>query len=402
MARPEPPRINSYKTDIQSLEENICDAVDVDIAPNGTTTSTVFVDNTAVSTFTLTGTPQQSYTVALPNELYGRTIYAIHQGNAFKHYKTWFHLRPEPDRWTNFVSSRQTSDEQWFSNFNVDANCLGNIVLATAYVDNTATATYTMTGSGRRSYVHTLPRDTYGRIVHTVYNVQSGGKFKFFGEQYVGTPEPDRLSTVQSPVQPFPSNQHLKTWIAELNPLGTCTGTLYADNTVLTTSTFVGSYRQRFEVGLDVDTSLIPREAKTLRVVYSSPSGSVMKHYSTQFETEAQPFGKRTWMITYNKIGGATQLDMARFWSIEAEAQSGTALATCIWDVDGRALSTSTLTISTQAWQDRIPFPPDGRGYIFQLRVLANAPIRVYKSNLDTVQVGIKGLVRHTTPGTPQ
>ena len=46
--------------------------MDVDIAPHGTVTSTVFVDNVATATFTTTGTNQQSYTYALPNETYGR------------------------------------------------------------------------------------------------------------------------------------------------------------------------------------------------------------------------------------------------------------------------------------------------------------------------------------------
>jgi hypothetical protein len=493
-ARPEPPRISTLRTDVDSGEERIIDALDIDVNPLGTMTSTVFVDNVAISTFTTTGTNQQSYTYALPNETYGRTLYAIHNGASFKHYNTWFHTRNEPDRWTNYVTPRQSQDEgiwnavncdldilsststvlatafidnialttatltgtkrqsfvfalpnetygrtayviynvtggrckhyntwfdarpepdrlanftsprqsggeQWLNSLNSEVDCLSGTTTAVAYVDAVAVGTYTMTGTGRKQYLHTLPRDTYGRTFHTLYTCASGSRFKFYSEHWDGAPEPDRLTTHQTPVMPFPSNQHLKTWVAELNPLGTCTGTLYADNVVLATETFVGTYRKKFVVGLDVTSALIPQNAETLRVVYSG--SSPFKHYSTDFETEPQPFGKQTWIVTYNKVGGATQLDQARFWALEAEAASGTATLTAIWDVDGRALSTSTITVSTQTWIDRIPFGPDGRGYIFQLRVYADADVQIYKSNLDVIQTGIKGLVRHTLKGTP-
>jgi hypothetical protein len=494
-ARNEPPRINSWKTDIQSLEEQICDAVDVDIAPNGTVTSTVFVDNTSVGTYTFTGTPQQSYTAALPSELYGRTIYAIHNGSAFKHYRTWFHLRQEPDRWTNFVtdkdigdesiwdamnydinplggtaygtvyvdaavvttatitgtnrvggvialpaetygragwvtwnsnlsttrfkhyktwfdrrpepdrvtnfvSDRESGNEKWWRTCEVDINPLGT-VFTTAVVDGVAVGTFTSTGTGRKSYVHTLPINIYGRTVYAIHNSSSSSaRLKHYRTWFEGTPEPDRLSIAQSDPQPYPSSQNLRTWVAELNPNGTCTGTVLADNTVLATATFTGTHRTTFNHGLDLDSSLVlTNPASVLRAVYT---GTDLKHYSTQFETTPNPFGKKTWSILYKKIGGASQLDLARFWSCEIEPISGTATITSIWDIDGTAFHTNTLTFTRQEWRDCIPFPPGGRGQLFQQRLLSDVNIFVHKSNMDVMQVGIKGLTRRTIPGTPQ
>ena len=59
-------------------------------------------------------------------------------------------------------------------------------------------------------------------------------------------------------------------------------------------------------MGLDVDGTLgrlTPKD--TVDVVYLSTSG-VLKHYDTKFDQESMPFNKRTWQITYRKIGGAS------------------------------------------------------------------------------------------------
>lgn len=140
-ARNEPPRVNGWTSDRVSLEENICDALDADLNPNGTVTSIVYVDNAAIGTYSSTGTKRQSYTHALPNEVYGRTIYTRHTGSAFKHYNTWYHLRKEPDRWTNFVTTKQAQGETYWKNFNCTIDCLGGTVTATVMADGAAVGT---------------------------------------------------------------------------------------------------------------------------------------------------------------------------------------------------------------------------------------------------------------------
>lgn len=491
-ARNEPPRITSWKTDVQSMEENICDAVDVDIAPYGTVTSTVFVDNIAVGTFTNTGTLQQSFTNALPVETYGRTIYAVHSGAGFKHYRTWFHLRQEPDRWTSFVTDkdigdesiwdavnydinplggtalgtvyvggtvvttatvtgsvrtggvlalpaetygrsgwvewnstlpttrfkhyqtwfdkrpepdrvtsfvtdRESGNERWLDTWEVDINPLGGTTTATVFADNTAVWTFTMTGSSRHSQIGSIPADVYCRTVYAKYS--SSSVFKHYRTWFEGRPEPDRVTVAQSEIFPYSSEQNLRTWVADLNPLGGCVGTVYADGVALTTATFTGFERKSYNVGLDVNSSIVLNTATTLRAIYT---GTSFKHYSTQFETTPKPFGKTTWSVAYKKVGGASQLDIARFWSIDLEPLSGTATITSIWDMDGSPFHTNTLTFTGREFRDVISFPPGGRGKIFQHRLISSTPIHVYESDLDVLQVGIKGLVRRGYKGKPQ
>jgi hypothetical protein len=404
--RQEPDRVTNYVTPRISGEEQIWDGVNFDIdclTSTNTVLAAVIIDGAAVSTATITGTARQSYTFALPNETYGRTAYVVMNcttGQRFKPYSVWFDQRPEPDRYTNYTTPRESGEEHLWDNFNADLNIYHGICLATVMLDNAVLTTLTLTGGGRQSYVQSLPSNSYGRTAYVIYNQQGGLKFKHYSTWFDKRKEPDRVLSVQSEVFPYPANQHLKTWIPELNPLnGTCTGTVYADNNILTTHTFTGNHRQRYNVGLDVTNALVLQDAKTLRVIYSSTTP--FKHYSTDFETETDPYSKTTWSVTYKKIGGATQLDMARYWSIELTPSSGTATITAMWDVDGRTYHTDTLTFTSHEWRDRIPFPPDGRGYLFQLRLLSNSNVTVHKSSLDVVQVGIKGLVRHTLPGTP-
>ncbi len=310
--RPEPPRINSYKTDVESLEEHLIDAFDVDLNPNGTCTATVFIDNTAVSTFTFTGTNQQSYTrnlIEYPTEIYGRTMFVNYTGSGFKHFKTWWHRRPEPDRWTSF---------------------------------DTPTFTY-------------------------------------------------------------PSENYIKTWVAEINPLGTCTATLYLDNVATQTATLTGTHRLVYNIGIDTDATLgALSTATTAIVVYRATTGGYIKHYKTVLETTAKPFGKQTWAIAYKRIGGARRLDNARTYSMDIEVEDGgTATVTSHWYCDQRLYHTNTLTMSGREWREWIPLPPDGRGYLFEQRVYSPSNIRVWKSTLDVLTEGAKGVARSVYAGTP-
>jgi hypothetical protein len=404
--RNEPPKINNWKTDMVSLEENICDGVDVDINPNGTVTSIVYVDSTAVGTFTNTGTKRQSFTNSLPNELYGRTIWAEYFGTLFKHYQSWFHLREEPDRWINFVTDKTSENEKRWERAESDIDLLGtgNTVEFSVFVDNSNVRTTTYTGTAntrRQSFVIALPAGVYGRTIWGTYSMVGTGRFKHHKTWFEGEDEPDRVHVHRTSDFPFPSDQNLRTWVPELNPLGTCTGVLYADDVAISTKTFTGTERQFYNVGIDVDSASAIRKANRLVAVYTCPTTSRFKHYSTDFETTAKPFGKTTWSIAYQKIGGASQLDIPRTWTFDVEAQ-GTATVTSIWDVDGTALTTDTMTVTAREYRDRIPFPEGGRGYIFQQRITSDQPIKVWRSTLDTMRVGVKGLSRLTFEGTPK
>lgn len=431
-ARNEPAKINYWRTDIQSLDEQICDAFDVDINPNGTVLATCFIDNVAVSTATITGANRQSYTETLPKNapgdlyLYGRTIYVVYTGVGLKHYRTWFHLRPEPDRWTSYVTDKLSLDEHEWKVFKPTLNPLGGTVLCTAFVEGTAVGTYTATGTDRIQYTFSLPAATFGRSIWAAYNVASPGMFfKHYAPmginmytrdlEFEGVQEPPRVTIWREGPMPYMSSQYLKTWSVLLDPLGDLvTGTLTVDDIAIATCTFTGNKRQWFTVGLDVDAFENISTGSRWEALYTSVgTGDFLgkfKHYKTQMEVETKPFGKDRWAYSYRKLGGASQIDLARFWSFEAESASSLPIY-YTWDINGTTFTTGTITLTGGVqWIDRISLPPGGRGYLFLFSASSNnpagtfqsgTPFKVYKVNLDLDQEGIKGLVRRETPGTP-
>jgi hypothetical protein len=427
-ARNEPPKTTVWRTTIESLDEAICDAFDSDINPNGTVLATAFVDNTPLMTATITSTApgeqynRQSYTNKLPVEVYGRTLYVLYNGsggNWFKHYNTMFHRRPEPDRWTNYVSDRRSTQEQHFDAHEVDVNPLGNTVLGTALIDGIAYGTFTYTGTLRERFVNAFPANTYGKTTWTQFSVSTatdtnlnprGGRFKYFSDHFIGTLEPDRLTFVQKIFPPFPSEHYIKTWIAELNPLGVCTGTLMADGIAITTNTFAGTIRETYNVGLELLTGAAQAligTATAIEIRYTgSGSPGLFKHYRSDVESDPKPFGKLTWGRQYEKSGGISQIDMARFWAVDVELPPGNTvtLMTSIWDIDGLpgfSTNTMTLTGSGRVYIDRVPFPPGGRGRLFQQKITFSSPAKVWRSTLDEEQIGAKGVTRKTLEATP-
>lgn len=414
-ARNEPPKVTYWHTDWESMEENICDGFDTDINPNGTVYGTAFIDNIAITTATYVGTKRQSFTFNWPVEKYGRTIYVEYNstsGNTFKHYKTWYHLRREPDRWTSFVSPRESTQEQHFDNVESELNCLGNIVLATAYVDNVAIDTYTYTSTGsiqRERFVSALPAETYGKTVYVQYT--STGVFKWFHTGFNGTLEPDRVNFLQKILPPWPSEQYAKTWIVEINPLGTTTGTLYIEGNAVATGTFTGTIREMFQVGIDDPTVVALQTATAIEARYGNVTGTqLLKHYKTEIETEPKPYGKDTWALTFRKIGGASQIDVARYHTIDVEVPplgpynlTGTATVTTIWDIDQQlGFATNTFEfVEGRNYEDLVPFPPGGRGRLFQERVISSIPIKVWRSILYEERVGVKGFTTTAVVGKP-
>lgn len=418
-ARNEPAKINYYRTDIESLEENIIDAFDVDINPNGTVSGTCYVDNVAILTATIIGTKRQSYTfdtpfTSYPANLYGRTLYVAYTGTGLKHYNTWFHKRLEPDRWSEYVSPKVTGDEREIKVFKPEINPLGNTVLATTYLSGTAISTHTITGSVRLQYTFSLPVEKYSRTVHAAYQVVPGtgpgtstttGRFKHYTTEFEGPVEPPRVTLWRTGPYPYESNRFMKTWSPLLDPIsGTVTGTLIVEDTIVNISTFTGNRRQWFTVGIDLETTnnYALFTGSRWEAVYSCSTGQ-FKHYDTKLESDISPFKKATWSFHYKKLGGATQLDMGRFWSAYVDVPVGPIVGTYWWDIDNAPFSTGTLTFAQgRSWTDRIALPPGARGRLFEFRLYGPNNLEVYNVNMDLSLEGIKGLTRRGKSGNPQ
>lgn len=85
---------------------------------------------------------------------------------------------------------------------------------------------------------------------------------------------------------------------------------------------------------------------------------------------------------------------------------------TTTWIIDGTAFATNTLIFGNvdagekfnvvRNYMDQIPFPPGGRGYLFQQQITSTLPFKVWRASLDIERIGIKGLSRVTMNGTPQ
>src|SRR5262249_52495107 len=240
---------------------------------------------------------------------------------------------------------------------------------------------------------------TYGRTVWASYAFSFPAKH--YSTSFLGEKEPPRVTSWRHSPEPLPSDSHLRTWLPELDCLGQpVVGAFYANGTLIQATTFTGSGRQRYEVGLDLDSLQSLNEGRVWEARYSS--SNPFKHYGTELESEAWPYKKNVWAFSYQKLGGASQVDVPRFWSLEYDAPS---LATCTawWDVDGAALSTQTLTLTAgNGFLDRLALPFKGRGRLFQCRLRFDVPCGVAAVNVDLLQEGIKGLTRRGKPGSPR
>lgn len=323
-------------------------------------------------------------------------------------YGVQFDALAEPKRvtyWKTEYEVPNAEGEALWDVHHADLEIIGTgTVTATVFVNGTAVMTRTdLVGptAGRVPQPCAYPADTTGKIGHTVYKAGSGVVFKHWSTVYNTRPEPPRVDSVVWGPFSYPSKQHFRTWVAELNPNGTCSGALYADGTLIAVETFVGTRHTTFNAGIHfvMGTFTALTTAIDVQVAYA---GTGLKHYDTKLETEPLPFHKTSWTITYKKIGGASQLDLARFWSYDIEAATaGTATLTSVWDIDGTAFSTNTIVATGGQWRDRIAFPPGARGYDFQQRLKSSIPIHVNSVSLDTVRVGIKGLARASVKGAP-
>lgn len=250
---------------------------------------------------------------------------------------------------------------------------------------------------------------------------QSGTQQSVFELQWDSIPEAKKVTYFHTDPIAIPSENYVKTWLADLNVFtGTMTGSVLVDGTVVQTAIFISSNtlgdlveRRVFEVGMSNVTY-----GKNVTAIYANGSHP-FRHYSTQFEFEPKPFGKMTWLVTYKKAGGASQADMARFYSLDIE---GTALTTVTnsWLIDGSVFSTNTFVFGSNEfyeegegtdsgeegnrirnYMDWIPFPPGGRGYLFQQQMTGTNAFMVWRASLDFDRMGVKGLSRVTANGSP-
>lgn len=303
----EPPVITSFKTPVESLEEHLVEAVDVDVNPMGTMTSTVFVDNIAVGTYTTIGAARQSYTHKLPIDIYGRTIYTIHNG-MFKHYQTWYHKREEPDRWDKYQSpdfdNNWSGEKQWHVLFSdIEAFSAGTI-LGTVFVDNTIVMTQTIASptAGRTIVQQSFPVDTYGEIAYVIYNASpSTVKFKPWSVKYSAENEPAIVTSHKTPVESL--EEHLVEAVDfDVDPKGTMTSTLYVDNTAVGTYTTTGTGRRSYTYAVPIDIYG--------RTIYTVHRG-LFKHYQTWYHKREEPdrwlnyqwgpeeYGEERWLKTW-------------------------------------------------------------------------------------------------------
>lgn len=427
-------KTRAWSTNKDLVLENISIEAQVGGIGDGSSSIVVeaIIDNTSTRTVgTLTGTAKQWYSLPL-NGTIGNNIsfqFAGRLGSSSSQqgvYQLGWETLVQPQKTAFFLTEHfslknlmywQPGMEAWWHDWLTEMDCLGGTVLATLFIDNVAIQTNTLTGSGKLGYNFALPTETYGNEAQVQFNAQTGtvsgtvlpGLFKHYRTWYNYSDEPTRALFFESPLVPFPSETYIKTWLPDINPLGgTVTGTLLVDGVGISTQTMTGTLRKIWEWGLP--------NVTVGKMVHSLFSGTVPFKYwprgAAEWEFEPKPYDKTTWLVTYKKLGGITQLDLARFYAMDIEAPLG-AVLTNTWIIDGAVFSTNTFVLSSlnagenystnvaRMYADQIPFPPGGRGYLFQQQLTSTSPFKVWRSNIDIDRVGVKGLSRVTLNGTP-
>lgn len=287
-----------------------------------------------------------------------------------------------------------------------------------ATVDNVALALNTFSNTAK-TWTPCSIKGTIGDNFSFVVNgTMSGTRQEVFQTEWDMIPQAQKVTAFTTDFTDVPAENYVKTWLAELDILSTAlstktvTATLLVNGTPLTlinggTSTAIvgspGAGRKIYELSLPNVTT-----AKTVQAIYNSSNS--FRYFDTQYELETKPFEKYTWLVTYKKIGGATQADMLRFYAMDIEGTL-TATVTATWIIDGTAFTTNTFTISTpnageesgvgRMYADQVPMPPGARGYLFQQQLTSAQPFRVWKAHVDVDRIGVKGLSRISLSGTP-
>jgi hypothetical protein len=382
-----------------------------------TVTGTVYVDGVVVTTATLSGNSNTQipyvWSISLPPKTFGRNgwMEATSSGGRFCAINQWFMTVPSPETFT----TRRTQPEVWEGEQEVrDVQAiidpLGGTAYGTVFLDNVNFGTFTVTGSEQVPVVYSLPTFTYANSGYVIYNCTGPALptqyMKEWKTWFEKTKEPARVTTWRTETKEYPNGQVFQTWLAVLNPMGgVVAGTLVMDGTAINTAFFQGTRQLNYETGVDfTNIPFAPNvKANTVWAIYNAAiPGQVFKHYATDYIVEPSPSQKLSWMINYTKIGGASQIDMARWWDLDIEcAANGT--ITSYWDTDfGTAICTNTIAVTQgRQWIDRISFPPGVFGRLYQQRMECNVPCQVWSSNLDLVPVMIKGATRRGTSKIP-
>lgn len=301
---------------------------------------------------------------------------------------------------------------------NLEVEAKGQGVSLSAQVDNNAAQPLGTGTSAAKDWTPLTFGGTIGKRVNfTASGTQLTSQQEVTQLQWDFIPQTPKVRGFTTDIIPVPSENYIKTGLALLDMLGTATvtvsylidgvpGTLVGGgtSTALTAFNFMNGKRW-YTVSMPNITV-----GKTIQAIYSSTTP--FKYYQTEFEFEPKPFDKTTWLVTYKKAGGVTQADMARFYAMDIEGPINSTF-TSTWIIDGTAFSTNTLMFgSTQDvgeeinvvrnYMDLIPFPPGGRGYLFQQQITSALPFKVWRASLDIERIGIKGLSRVTMNGTPQ
>lgn len=313
--------------------------------------------------------------------------------------------------WSYQTRAWSTPTDLIYENLQLEA--VGTMT-ASATVDNTGFALRTFTASTKQWVPCSIQGTTGDNSVYQFNGTQSGTQQEIYQLQWDMIPQAPKVSYFQTDFITVPSQNYVKTWLVELDHLGTSTvtATLQVDGTAIALANGVGTSTKITGTGKKWYELSIPNtvSGKAVQAFYSSAAGTPFKYYDTTFEFEPKPFEKLTWLVTYKKLGGVTQLDMARFYAMDIEGTL-TATVTNTWIIDGVVFSTDTFTVSAanageptgvgRLYADQIPFPPGARGYLFQQQMQSAQPFRVWKAHLDIDRVGVKGLSRVTLAGTP-
>lgn len=317
--------------------------------------------------------------------------------------------------WSFTTRQWTTPTDLIYENFQIEN--VGTMTVS-ATVDNSAISLNTFSNTAK-TWTPCSIQGTIGDNVSFTINGTASGTFQeVYQAEWDMIPQAQKVTSFTTDFYDLPAENYVKTWLAELDIASsgtttkTVTATLLIDGVPLTltnggTSTaIVGAInagRRIYELSLPNVTT-----GKTLQAIYNSTTS--FRYFDTSFENETKPFEKYTWLVTYKKIGGATQADMLRYYAMDIEGTL-TATVTATWIIDGTAFTTNTFTISSanageetgvgRMYADQIPMPPGARGYLFQQQLTSSQPFRVWKAHVDVDRIGVKGLSRISLTGTP-
>lgn len=351
----------------------------------GTITSVTYVDNTATLTNTIVSPTNGKVLSALAfaDETYGNIAYTTYTGPQFKLWRTANETREEPTPVTTFVSDRHTNNDGvqkiWDVHFD-EVNVLGTGTLTmVTYVDNTVVMTNTIAGPtvGRVLLANAYPAETYGYISYTNY---TGPLFKRYKTYDASRVEPAPISvyvTDRYSIKSNGSDATIEAWWhnvqTEINPLGnTILGTVYLDNTIVSTFTYTGGSRGAFNFDLPSETY-----GDVIYVKYVANSGN-FKHYDTRYKFDLEPSRDTFNESAYDVMPSEGYV---KTWLSELNPQGGSVVGTAL--VDGIVVMTATF-IGTLRHVFEIGLPNITTGKSIKAQYTSTTPFKRYSTRWET------------------